>query len=288
VRLSNPNPKEITIEKGTDLTGYTGVHYAVTESVRVPAGDPAKGLFGKATVHVVAQGGGAAGNLVIGDLSGRLDSGIYFSNREQALAGGSDRSVAVVSEADMDTLRANAEAAIPDLASKAAQPQMADGEALVGPSITHGEIAYTFNHKLNEEADQVTVTAVTHVSALKYNAAEARNQARDALQAKLAASAPAGLVLAPSTLTLGEPTLVKTDQGSAQFRIVANAQAVTAFSDAQRRQLQDDLAGKSDAAARQRLERIEGVDRANISFRPAWWPDRMPRIAGQIDIKLNP
>jgi hypothetical protein len=288
VRISNPTSKAVTIEKGTVLTGYTGVRYAVTESVKVPAGDPNKGLFGKATVHVKAQEGGSAGNLVVGDLSGKLDSGVYFSNREQALAGGSDRTVAVVSEADLDTLRANAEAAIPDLATKSAEPRLADGDALIGPTIGHGEISYSFDHQLNEEADRVTVTAVTHVTALKYNAAEARNQARDALQAKLAAAAPKGLVVAPSTLSLGEPALVTSDQGSAQFRVVANAKAVTAFSDAQRRQLAADLAGKNDAAARQRLEQVGGVERADITYRPGWWPDRMPRIARQIDIKLYP
>ncbi|HET8524666.1 MAG TPA: hypothetical protein VFL82_15655 [Thermomicrobiales bacterium] len=288
VQLSNPNPKEITIEKGTVLTGYTGVHYAVTDSVKVPAGNPDKGLFGKGTVHVAAQDGGATGNLIVGDLSGKLDSGVYFSNREQALTGGTDRTVAVVSEADLDTLRATAEAGIPDLATKAAEPQMAGGEALVGPSITHGDITYAFDHKVDEEADKVTVTATTHVTALKYNAAEARNQARDALNEKLAATAPAGLVFAPSTLSLDEPALVTANQGSAQFRIVANAKAVTAFSHAQRRQLADDLAGKSDAAARQRLTQVEGVDRADISYRPGWWPERMPRLAKQIEITLIP
>jgi hypothetical protein len=87
---------------------------------------------------------------------------------------------------------------------------------------------------------------------------------------------------------VGEPTLVTADQNGAQFRIVANAQAVTAISDAQRGQLKNTLAGKSDAAARQRLEQVEGVDRADITYRPGWWPNRMPRIASQIEIKLNP
>jgi hypothetical protein len=82
--------------------------------------------------------------------------------------------------------------------------------------------------------------------------------------------------------------LVTANQGSAQFRIVANAKAVTAFSNAQRRQLADDLAGKSDAAARQRLTQVEGVDRADISYRPGWWPERMPRLAKQIEITLIP
>ena len=53
-----------------------------------------------------------------GEIGGRLPNGVYYSNRMQPAAGGSDKEFPVVAQEDLDALRAAATSAAPELAAE--------------------------------------------------------------------------------------------------------------------------------------------------------------------------
>ncbi len=103
----------LAVEAGTTVATETGVEFAFTEAVTVPAADPATGRPGAATGTVQAVQAGSGGNVGTGEIGGRLPNGVYYSNRMQPAAGGSDKEFPVVAQEDLDALRAAANSAAP-------------------------------------------------------------------------------------------------------------------------------------------------------------------------------
>ncbi len=291
VRLSNPNREPVTIEDGTVITGSDGVEFAFAEEVKVPAA-PGEGRYGAAEAAVQAVRPGAAGNLETGALGGRLPSGVYFSNRDAPMSGGTDRQFPVVAEADREALRDQIEAELPERAEAAFATELPAGTAIVLPSLSPGEIKPTFDHRVGDDAKTLSATAVVPVTALTYRAAEADDQVRAALRERLAAAAPAGYALDEDSLTLAEPEPLPRSEGDegdlVQYRVTASAVSHAPFTDDDRRTLADDLAGKDRDAAEAILRAVPGIERFSVDYGPNWMPDRMPVNARRIDVETHP
>ena len=119
IELRNASAEPLTVEAGTTVATETGVEFAFTETVTVPAADAATGAPGAATGAVQAVQAGSGGNVGVGELGGRLPNGVYYSNRMQPAAGGTDKEFPVVDQADLDALIAAAREAAPELAAEA-------------------------------------------------------------------------------------------------------------------------------------------------------------------------
>jgi hypothetical protein len=284
VVFSNPTDQEITVPRGTALSSDAGVDYAVTEDLSVPAA--ANDTPGYATGAVTATQPGTAGNLEIGDLSGRLELGVYFSNREAPIEGGTDRAVQVVSAADLEALRSNAEADITEQAVETLGAGLTPGAAVIAESINLEGLAFEFDRDEGDEATRVGVVATANATGLSYDAQQARADATDALEIELAATAPDGYELAPSTVQLEEPVPLDVTADGARFQVTANAAAVVILPN--RDEIAGELAGKDHDAATALVRELPGVERAEITYQPGWWPQRMPRLSRQIDVATHP
>ncbi len=285
IRLSNPTDAEITVPRGTEVTSASGVTFAFAEEVTVPAAAGGQPSF--IDTRVVATGGGAAGNLDVGALSGKLDAGVFYSNRMGPLAGGTDRAVRVVGEADLETLHQQIDQALRDRAISAFEGQLASGEQVIAASLAWGELNPQFDRQVDDEAETVGMTVTARVTAIKYNAAEAVSQAEDALRGRLADAAPDGYELAPSTLVLEGSVLLDETAGGSRFSITATASAAARFPPEARDRLANDLKGKEEDEVAAIIQALPGVESFDVSYAPGFLDERMPRVGGQIRIETD-
>jgi hypothetical protein len=285
IRLSNPTDEEITVPAGTEVTAASGVVYTFTDDVTVPSAEDGQPTF--VDTQVAATGGGSTGNLEVGALSGKLDSGIYYSNRMGPIEGGTDRAVKAVGAADVEALRQQIDQALREQALQAFDAQLAGGEQVVGASIDLGTYKPAFDHQVDDEAETLGATATARVTAIKYNAAEAIGQAEEALRARLSDTAPDGFEFAPETLVLDGPILIDESTNGSRFRIAATASAVVRFPSDARDRLANDLKGKEDDEVAAIIQAIPGVESFDVSYAPGFLGERMPRVGGQIRIETD-
>ncbi|MBW3633980.1 MAG: hypothetical protein KY456_13235, partial [Chloroflexi bacterium] len=71
IELRNASGEPLVVDTGTTISTETGVEFAFTEAVTVPAVDPGTGRPGEASGHVQAVQPGSGGNIGTGELGGR-------------------------------------------------------------------------------------------------------------------------------------------------------------------------------------------------------------------------
>jgi len=287
VSLSNPLPEAITIKKGTEVKTETGTTFAFIANVKVPAGDPDANDFGAATAKVRAQDAGSGGNVQTGELGGRLPSGVYYSNREGPIGGGTDRRIPVVAKEDLQTLRDRAAADLPERAEVTFTDQLQDGVVILPSSITTGEAKDDFDHKAGDDAETITLTATRSVTALTYNRTAALDQATTQLQRRLNGSAPDGFALDAASLKLAKPTAIEESANAARYRIAGTAEARAIISGEKISELKRDLAGDDPTAAESRLRTVPEIESFTIDYSPGWFPKRMPTNPKRIAIAIR-
>jgi hypothetical protein len=287
VVLSNPTSKEVTLGKGTRLVGDEGTVFLLDENVTIPAPRVVLGSPGLLEAKVTAEQPGAAGNLGQGELSGKHESGVYFSNRNGAMEGGTDRIVQVVSSADLEKLEQDAEEKLRQAELDVLIEALPSGYNIVESSVAAGATNYTFDHEEGEEAENVSVTARTHVTALNYDEANLIAQLTAALTPKFEAATPSGYVLSPASIEVGEPALVKELPHGAQYRATATAKAVASFSDDAQNDLAGQLARKSNSSAETVLSGVPAIESFEVRYSPAVLPERMPGNADRIEFEID-
>lgn len=278
VTLSNPTEDVITVEAGTQFDDRVdGTTYAFVATASVPASSDDGPGFGQA--EVVSVEAGTVGNREIGVLSGRLDSGLYFANRNAPIAGGTDQETSVVTQDDLDTLRTNARN---DLVALASTHRLAANRVILAPSITIEEPTFTFSAEVGQEATEITVQASGQASALAYDSNELKAMALTALSA----NAPAESTIDPTSIRLSNATLDNAD-GTTTLTIEANGAAVAKISDERRRELAAGIAGKDAVDARAFSESQPEVAAFAISYSPSWLPARIPSDEDRVTIETT-
>jgi len=284
VRLRNVEAEALTVEQGTVLTTEEGVEYAVAADVEVPAADGERPGEAKGEVRAVEAGSGGNAETP-GVLSGRLPNGVYFSSRDGPLAGGSDREVRVVAEEDLATLREAAAAAAPELAAEALAAERGRETAVLAFSVELGEGRDEFDHRVGDEAERLSLRAARPVTALAYDPAGIRDEARETLARRLVAEVPAGYELDPASITIASPVAVEETAEGARFRLRASAQARATLDEAA---LAERLAGADPRQAAATLGDWPQVREFRVAYHPSWLPlpDRMPSSPDRIDIQV--
>ena len=287
VRLANPTAQPVTVEPGTIIASDGGVEYLFPERVVVPAGDPNRGTSGGVSSTIQAVVGGAIANLDVGDLSGRLDTGVYYSNRTEPIAGGTDREVRVVTQEDLDALRVQAAAELPKRATEEFSAQLGPNGQIIPASLQLGEEVYGFSHSVGQEAANVTARVTLPVTALTFDEARVRQAATERVRAQLTAAAPAGFTVTGADVRLDQPVAVTEQADRIEYRVTGSADATARFTDADRSALRETLRGKDAAAAEEVLRANPTVDRFSFRYTPDWLPHRMPRSAAGIAIETT-
>ncbi|MGI8644257.1 MAG: baseplate J/gp47 family protein, partial [Thermomicrobiales bacterium] len=250
VRLSNPNTEDVTVEAGTTLTSIEGLEYTVDQDVTIPAGDPGLGRYGGGDAAVTAAEGGTVGNIETGELSGQLESGVYYSNRDARLAGGTDQNIQVADAADIQALRTAAEQALREKIESEVASEVPAGVEIVPESISDEDFTYNFSHQPGDDADTVSVEATAPVTLLTYQPDEAQRLVEEALRQQLTAVIPDGFAFDPDSLTTSDATPTSDDGAAARYQISGEGDALAVIPEEVQRQLAEELAGDAaDTAA---------------------------------------
>ena len=173
IELRNASAEPQTVEAGTTVTTESGVEFAFTEAVTVPPADPATGHPGAATGTVQAVQPGSGGNVGTGEIGGRLPNGVYYSNRMQSAAGGSDKEFPVVAQEDLDALRAEANSAAPELTAESIKRDQPGEEILLSSANVSGQDD-AFDHKAGDDAAEISLRSTLTVDVLTFDGKAAR------------------------------------------------------------------------------------------------------------------
>ena len=285
VRFANPTAEEITLEEGTVLPTDSGSAYTLTGEVTVPAFSAEEGRAGTAGGMVQADQPGTKGNIEQGMLSGRLANGVYFSNREGAIAGGTDKRIGIVAEEDLSTLRAQVLETLTSRLTAAFANEVGSGLEIVPSTLLAGEPRFQFDAAAGDAAQDLTVAAVVPATALAYEPAVARGQARMTLTPRLSQAAPEGYTLDPTSLTLSQPVEEVAAPDFTVYVLQAEAKARAALSETERNTLAQALAGADPTEAEAILRAVPAIERFSIAYEPGLWPDRMPDSANRITLE---
>jgi len=283
ISLRNPTDGPIELTAGTTFNDRNGVEFVVDTTVSVPAADEATGP-GRADAGVRAAVGGEEANRDIGLLSGKLETGLFYSNRDQAVAGGTDKKTFVVDQADIDRLIADATDEIPALAISS---PLADGQTVLPGTLMAGELTYSIDHEAGDQAESVSIAAEMVVTGMAFLPSDAATQASIQIQNDLAAKTPAGFELEPSSTVINAPVLINDSGESGLYRITATASARTVIDEARRDQIANEIAGMSEDEAEAYLAQLDFVERFDISSSPGFLPKRIPSNANNIEVETT-
>ena len=284
VQFANPTGKEVTLPSGTELTAHNGQTYRLQSDVTIAAGGSAAGSVGTGEAVVSAINKGTVGNLPIGGLSGRLDNGIYYSNRNVAIDGGTDQTIQTVKPVDIQNGHSQADQQLAQLAAAGNAPDIPSGAAVVPSTIVLSDQKYQDDLQSGADGGALTTTTTATASALVYNDADLRRKVTAALLPALQQQVPNGFQLSQSTVALTNTSVTGQTASGASLAVQGTASTTAVLTDAEA-SLADQLAGKSDSDARHLLDGNARISSYTIDYSPGWIPDRMPSRAGRIQIE---
>ncbi len=275
IELRNAGTTPLTVDAGTTVSTEDGAAFAFTEAVEVPAADAATGQPGAATGHVQAKAGGASGNVGTGEIGGRLPNGVYYSNRMEPTAGGTDQEFRVVAQGDRDALLTQAGEAASDLAAKAINGENGDqGFVVTGVQILNQQD--TFDHDVGERGDAVSLQSTMTLEVTVVDLKQAEVDFERDLAGELLASAPAGYTVPVKEMRVNAPVVERTEDRGSRLRISADVEARLVLDDAQKRQLAAEMAGLSPAEAESVLAKDPAVAGARVEITPGWLIKTVP------------
>jgi hypothetical protein len=288
VVLTNPSTEPVTVAKGTELAAGDGRNYVTLEAVTVGAADPfASAAFGAATVQVVAEIKGSGGNADVGAVKGQLQSGVYYTNKSAAISGGTDRRIPTIAKQDLAAAQAAAEDAARTKGLAAIAGAAPAGSAIMHDTAGVGNFAVEFNAKEGADGDSVTATVTAQGTALTWNQADVQARAQAEAERRLNALAAPGEPIMPGSMQLGTPQVASDVPGTLIYAMTGTASTRAAIGgDTERARLADELARKSDGAARDILAGVPGVSNYTIEYHTDPFPRRMPWLASHITVRV--
>ena len=285
IELRNPSAEPLTVEAGTTVSTETDVEFAFTETVTVPAADPATGSPGAATGTVQAVQAGSGGNVGTGEIGGRLPNGVYYSNRMQPAAGGSDKEFPIVAQEDLDALRAAANSAAPELAVEAVTRDQPGEELLLSTATVSGQ-EDAFDHQAGEDAEEISLRSTLTVDVLTFDGEAASAEYEQILADRLSAEAPDGFAVASEDIVFEGPAESEESDRGVRLEVKARAEAIAGLDDGERAALAEELAGASADDAAAILARQPEIADFTVDYHPAWLPEQMPSSAGRIQFEM--
>jgi hypothetical protein len=285
IELRNASAEPLVVESGTTVATETGVEFAFNETITVPAADPATGRPGAASGTVQAVQAGSGGNVETGEIGGRLPNGVYYSNRMQPAAGGSDKEFPVVAQEDLDALRAAAESAAPQLAAEAIARDQ-PGEKILSSTVTVSGQDDAFDHQAGEDAAEISLQSTLIVDVMTFDGDVASTRYEQILVDRLGAEAPDGFAVEPDDILFEGPIETDDSDRGVRLEVKARADAIAELDEAERAALVEELAGASAEYAVAILARRPEIAEFTVDYHPAWLPEEMPSNTGRIQLEL--
>jgi len=285
VTISNAVDSARQLAAETVLTSPSGLKYVLDESVTVASASGSAGNLspGKATAKITAANIGSDYNLSAGTVF-RVDSLAVTqvdARNNEALSGGSSRQAQAVAKADLDQLRSGLAADLRQQAQQKLMDQVSGGQTVISPSISLQTVSEDFNHKLGDEASEVTLNLTVKATGMVVDKANLQT----VVDAQIKPQVPAGYTtVAEQNQTF---TVKQADADKATFTVAVSALLLPQIDE---ETVVKNIRGKSLAAAKQYLEGLPAVAQVDMVVAPPL--PRMlitlPHLTKNISLSIKP
>lgn len=259
-----------TFPSGTVIIGPGGLKFTLDRDVSVASktADLVSGVdkWGESKVTVTALDIGAQYNLapngqfLFKDFSGSL----YLAKNNSAFGGGTSRQVMAVADKDQQDLQKNLNNELTAKARDSLNAKAGNGLKIVEESLISSLVSTNFNHKVGDEAQELTLKLIVNVSAMVYKEEELANLLLQAL----APSVPAGYELKKEDLTSKFQLITKNDDGSIAFKVKVTSDLLPKVDTVQ---LVKTIEGKSKSQAMDLLKsNVPGFASTQIIIKPSF------------------
>lgn len=193
VTLYNRTSEEKNLDAGTLLTGPDDLQFSLNEEVTIPAettGPDYTKVPGKATISVTAVEIGSEANLASGTEFevGKYSQTDLIAKNDSAFSGGSSREIRVVAKTDQEKLLASLLEKLQNQALEALNQKISSSEKIVTDSLTQEVLAKNYNHQVDDEVDQISLSLKVKFEALAYQDQELN----ELIEEKIRISIPSG------------------------------------------------------------------------------------------------
>jgi hypothetical protein len=280
----------ITLPAGQGFSA-NGKTFISQDTVKVPQSNFTFGgstckKDGKATVDVAAASAGAGFNMDTANYTIAKSSGVdttYLTAAGSAMAGGTDNIVKVVTQSDVDSAKnkissgSTAEATKAELAASLEDA----GYIPVKNSAQASEPAVTPSAAVGDEADVVTVTAVTTHTMYGVRKAEVETFINENIKGKIDPSKQQVL-----DTGLGKATFDVAQPATSGNLGVAFSSTSTAGPDIKADALKKQLAGKKTNDVRSLVKQTPGVTDVSVKYSP-FWVSKVPKKESKVTIVIQ-
>jgi hypothetical protein len=280
-----------TLKSGTTLKGPHDVSYVLQSDVVVPGLDFVRGQLGEASGKVRASQPGPTGNLGGGFSARYTDNVTYISGD---ITGGTEKQVAVVSDADIAGVRARLEGELRMHALTEVNAALPSGATALNDYLTLRPPAVTAQPSVGAQADTVHVRmAITAQIPMYQNTdfdALIDRRLTEAVRDENLTAGGAKQVL-PETVAKSKPVFVDVQGPLVRYFATVTGKTRTILTDADLTRLRTALVRRDARGAEQVLSSERGLGGYTIHYGPSWLPtpfrERMPRTSSHIHLRVG-
>ena len=284
VTIFNNNDSAKTIPVGTTITSSNDLKFLTDKAVTVASasGDIFSGTEpGKANVSVTAEKFGTNYNLPSNAKFSLEGTSSIAAKNDEAFSGGTKKDVKVVAKEDADKLTKELQKRL-EADAKEDIKKKASGDSVVLPnfiSVTFDR--KTFSKKVNEEADEVNLTAAISFQGILYKKSELVAYAKDKLEENIDPD-----MKIDEDKVEAEATGIKKDGDKTTAKVKIKAGLIPKVDE---EELAKKIAGKSIEDATSELNQIPEVKNVNINvfLNLPFLPKNLPFSSGKIKIVVN-
>ncbi|MCX6726154.1 MAG: hypothetical protein NT052_02495 [Candidatus Shapirobacteria bacterium] len=187
VTVYNRTDKEKTLAAGTEIIGPSNLKFTLNDKVAIAsesAGSDYIKVPGKVEVSVTATAIGSDGNLASGSefIVGNLAKTDFVAKNEASFSEGTSREIQVVAKADQEKLLADLQKELEQKAIEDLKNKVSLGKKLVDTSLTTQITEKTFNKKIDDEANSLSLNLKIQATVLSFSEEEFKQLAGEQIK----------------------------------------------------------------------------------------------------------
>ncbi len=274
----NKTAQEVTIPPGTVVSTSTGenVKFTTVNTVTLPA------FFqSQAEAEIVAVDPGPQGNVgayLINRVEGVLAFKVQVYNPSPT-SGGTLKPVNVVTREDKERLKALVLQNLHQEAYHAFLNQLAADSFLIPQTITLVPVQESYDHFVDEAADQLSLELKVLAVALTVNKGDLKALATEALSAQV----PAGYELLKEEMVFESMEAQEVGEGKYMVKLKVRVPAVARID---KGEVQDEVRGLPIPKAMEKLKTLPLQQEPYIEVSPSWF-GRLPWLPFRIEVKVK-
>ena len=287
VVIYNRTDKAKSLPAGTELGGPENLKFTLNEAVNIAsesAGSDYVRIPGKAEVEVTAVEIGSEGNLASGSEFnvGNLAKSDFVAKNESSFSEGSSREIQVVAKADQDKVLAELQEELEEKAISDLKTKLTPGQKLVEESLLTQVVEKTFDQKVGDEANKVSLKLEVKATALSFQEDEFKQLAEVEIRNLI----PSDFDYDSDKTEIEFRPQTSTEKGVFAFKALFKADLVPKL---ELEEIKKNLLGKKPIIGKTYLGNLPNVADFNVQIRPRFPASivTFPRLLKRINIEIE-